>query len=553
MSRTKWPAASCRDCDAWGGMAHRGLCKPCYDFAAHNRDSGPCGACRRVRPLKKDHCRSCWVQARLDRPPLEVPRHRVLLPYVRQVRYHQLFLAGTPAPRDAVVKRPRRYGVGTGAPGLLAKAPPPPATRPTPQWVQPPLPDTLPRYQHGRFDLRSDPVPDNPWLAWALHIAHSMAETHGWSGVVTRKVNRTLLALLADHTGAEPLRASVIWPVLSKRNAGQKHTQQVLNAMGILTDDRPTTFEAWLAGKLGRLTPRFAEHVAGWARSLHDGAARSHPRADSTARNYLAAALPALEEWSARRGHLREITRDDVLDQIQALTGRHRQSTLTALRSLFAWAKRNKVIFRDPAAQVKIGQLERGIFQPLAPDDINRTIAAATSPHARLYVALAAVHAARHGQIRTLQLGDVDIANRRLTIAGRTRPLDDLTHRLLTEWLDHRRKHWPNTTNPHLLISAISANGTDPVSHPWLNRTLRGLPASLERLRIDRQLEEALTHGPDPLHLSVIFGLDTTTAIRYAASARQLLQRPHEDHPSSSPRTEGSTGAKPVPRPSGSC
>jgi hypothetical protein len=53
---------------------------------------------------------------------------------------------------------------------------------------------------------------------------------------------------------------------------------------------------------------------------------------------------------------------------------------------------------------------------------------------------------------------------------------------------------------------------------------LRGQDATLERLRVDRQLEEALTHGPDPLHLAAMFGLDPTTAIRYATAARQLQQ-----------------------------
>ena len=38
------------------------------------------------------------------------------------------------------------------------------------------------------------------------------------------------------------------------------------------------------------------------------------------------------------------------------------------------------------------------------------------------------------------------------------------------------------------------------------------------------------THGPDPLHLAVVFGLDETTAIRYATVARQLLQTPAEEH-----------------------
>jgi hypothetical protein len=61
-----------------------------------------------------------------------------------------------------------------------------------------------------------------------------------------------------------------------------------------------------------------------------------------------------------------------------------------------------------------------------------------------------------------------------------------------------------------------AAPGTGPVSHAWL-RSLRGLPATLDRPRIDRQLEEALTCGADPLHLAVVFGLDDTTAVGYAA------------------------------------
>ncbi len=57
---------------------------------------------------------------------------------------------------------------------------------------------------------------------------------------------------------------------------------------------------------------------------------------------------------------------------------------------------------------------------------------------------------------------------------------------------------------------------------------MRGQDATLERLRVDRQLEEALAHGPDPLHLAEVFGLDEKTAMRYADSARRLLERPVE-------------------------
>lgn len=52
---------------------------------------------------------------------------------------------------------------------------------------------------------------------------------------------------------------------------------------------------------------------------------------------------------------------------------------------------------------------------------------------------------------------------------------------------------------------------------------MRGETATLERLRVDRQLEEAMAQGSDPLHLAEVFGLDEKTAMRYADSARQLL------------------------------
>jgi hypothetical protein len=49
-------------------------------------------------------------------------------------------------------------------------------------------------------------------------------------------------------------------------------------------------------------------------------------------------------------------------------------------------------------------------------------------------------------------------------------------------------------------------------------------------MRRDRQLEEALTHDGDPLHLAAVFGLDDKTAIRYANAARQLLETEAERH-----------------------
>ena len=57
---------------------------------------------------------------------------------------------------------------------------------------------------------------------------------------------------------------------------------------------------------------------------------------------------------------------------------------------------------------------------------------------------------------------------------------------------------------------------------------MRGQDATLEWLRVDRQLEEAKVHGPDPLHLPEVFGLDEKTAMRCADSARALLEQAAE-------------------------
>jgi hypothetical protein len=512
---------NCEACLAWGMSYCRGVCLACYNFAGRTSELGQCGACARRQLLKRGYCRLCWQQAALERP---TGPNTPLTPYVRRVRYQQLFLADMNRRRAGLRAFPRRYG----AKGRPLKPPPPAATRPSDS-VQLPLFETRRNYRFGRVDLRSGAAPENPWLRWALHLAHALAETRGLGGIGHLALNRNLVMLLADYRGGEPIRSSDFHRVVRERGASVKRTREVLETMGILGDDRPPVFDRWLAGMLDGLAPGIRAGSERWARTLHDGGPRSRPRSRGAVYNYVRATRPALLEWSERYANLRQVTRDDVLEYIEPLRGHRRQTTLVALRSLFSWAKRAGVVFRDPTARIKIGSREWSVWQPLRDDEIAATLAAAETPHARLAVALAAVHAARHGAIRALTLDDVDLGNRRLTIAGRTRPLDDLTHRLLLDWLDYRRRRWPSTANRHLLISSHSALGHGPVSAPWIGRPLRGMTATLERLRIDRQLEEALASGADPLQLAAVFAIAETTAIRYAANARKLLAEPHAD------------------------
>ena len=60
------------------------------------------------------------------------------------------------------------------------------------------------------------------------------------------------------------------------------------------------------------------------------------------------------------------------------------------------------------------------------------------------------------------------------------------------------------------VIDEATASTTRAISDNALTAPFRRRTATLEALRVDRQLDEALTHGPDPLHLAVVFGLDQT-------------------------------------------
>jgi hypothetical protein len=547
--RPATPVTSCHSCFAWGKPHAHDICRLCYVFALRNKIAGECASCGRLEQLSKGHCRLCWTQAALERPERTSGRADPIGPYVRQVRYQQLFLAVRARRRAA----PKRLPRGTGPTGNRVKPPPPVAGRPVVIWVQLPL-FVVPRhYRYGLVDLRCGPPPENAWLAWALHLAHTMAESRGFNERARERLNRNLVMLLAEHRDGELVRSSDFYQVLIKTNLASGHTSAILEEMGVLLDDRPAAFEGWLAAKLDGLAPGIRADTQRWARLLHDGAPRSSARSPASVKIYVTNVTPGLMQWSERHSHLREITHVDILAHLKPLHGWHRRITLIAFRSLFAWAKSNGVIFRDPASQIRVGAGVDPVWQPLAPADIARSVDAATTPQARLLVALAAVHAARIGAIRAIQLDDVDLPNRRLTIAGHTRPLDDLTHQVLLQWLDYRRRRWPNTANRHLLVTTHSALRLGPVSAPWAAKTLPAMTGNLQRLQMDRQLEEALTHRADPLHLRAVFGIPGTTAIRYAASARKLLEEPEQAHPLGSLPTQVSVTGNQSAEHSGSC
>ena len=527
------PAASCAGCLAWGVFSGR-FCCACQSFN-RNHETAACAACHRLVAVKKRYCRLCRAQ-----PALHGNRQITELePFLRAIGHQQLFLAGLqrPRPRRAGADQQRRQG----------RAPRPEPVTPTSNagWTQGRLFDA-PR-DYSRFNRRRHAVLTNPILARSRQAAATIGEARGWTRRVCNDVDRALVILLSRFVDGDKVRFSELFPALRRYRLTVERTVEVLDHLDLFDDDRTPTFDYWLERKLADLDAGIRADVEPWLRTLHDGGPRSRPRSPDTVWGYLNDIHPVLSDWSHRYHRLREVTHADVGAVSDALHGNKRHHTISVLRSLFRHCKKNNTIFRDPATGVRVGQQPQGVILPLRPTEIAGALAAATTPAARLAIALAGVHAARPKAIRELLLDDVDLGNRRLIVTGRTRPLDDLTRHAVLDWLDHRRTRWPNTANPHLIINQQTAMESGPISSVSITQALRGQAATLDRLRVDRQLDEALARGPDPLHLAAVFGLDDKTAIRYADAARHLLDSAAEHYAAtSSPRTQGS---KPQPAP----
>ncbi len=64
VGRRPNPAASCRDCLAWGVLT-ASRCQACDGFR-HRHEAAACSGCGHQAPLKRGYCRLCWRQAGAD-------------------------------------------------------------------------------------------------------------------------------------------------------------------------------------------------------------------------------------------------------------------------------------------------------------------------------------------------------------------------------------------------------------------------------------------------------------------------------------------------------
>ena len=364
---------------------------------------------------------------------------------------------------------------------------------------------------------------EDPIVGAAALRAVQLGQAHDWSRSMTLCVLDGLLTVLDGRRVSERVPLSDVH-ARPHRHVSRPRLAEVLADLGLLDDDATVITKFWIDRMTSDLGPGFAQPVGHWLMVLFNGDARARPRAASTVHVYFSSARRLLQHWAARYDHLREVTRRDVGAALEPLRGCQRTNTLTALRSLFGFAKKRALIFTNPTIGLKACPGD-SVLLPLTDETIHALEALGTDPACRVIIALAADHPARTGSIRHLKLDDVDLANHRIILAGHRQRCGELTHRALRCWLEHRRATWPHTDNPHVLVNPKTVHGTAPVNQVFVNRRIQRAGCTVGEIRADRILHEALTAtaGPDPLHLALVFGICHNTAARYAKAAEHLL------------------------------
>ncbi|WP_333772260.1 hypothetical protein [Streptomyces sp. IBSBF 3136] len=113
-------------------------------------------------------------------------------------------------------------------------------------------------------------------------------------------MNRALVIVLSGFREGEPIRYSELFPALRVRGLPVVRTAEVLDHLGLFTDDRAPAIDRWLERKLDGMPPGVHRAVDAWIRTLLDSGPRSEPRSRHTAWAYLGEIQPVLLEWSSR-------------------------------------------------------------------------------------------------------------------------------------------------------------------------------------------------------------------------------------------------------------
>jgi integrase len=355
----------------------------------------------------------------------------------------------------------------------------------------------------------------------------SYGQARGWAASTMVRARRSLTVLLTSHPTLPQaaVDAARVRAFLVQRRLVALRVVEFLVDQRLVGVDKHAVLDRWLARRLQPLPAPIRAEVHSWVDVLRGRGARAgRPRKQATIQGYLRALEPALTDWSARYGSLRQVTADDVVSQLEAVAGATRLLTLAAMRSLFQALKAQRVIFTNPTAGLLGRHLTPAPALQLDPATRAGLLDRLDRPDQRLIVLLAGVHALRTAEIAALTLDAVDLTAGTLTVNSQTRRLDTLTLTQLHAWLAWRRNHFPDSANPYLLVNNTTTGGLTPVGRSFIHTACQRVGISARGLRVDRLMAEVHATGGDPLTLTHLFGISDPTAIRYCAELNPLDQ-----------------------------
>ncbi|WP_344105784.1 hypothetical protein [Myceligenerans crystallogenes] len=402
--------------------------------------------------------------------------------------------------------------------------PPPPPRRPKRRPSAPSRPFTpVDGIQSELFAMTLDPQIVTERARWedgeltrhCHQIVREHAAKHGWSTRQRNDVVRSLRLLQTYRSRPEERIRVTDVLTLPTYTGNIVSTMDVLEAAGLLVEDRIPRIQTYFTSKTRHLPQPMRAQLETWLSVMMDGSAtapRRRQRAPVNIRQQIHALTPILTTWADQgTTSLAEVSSGMVADALPA-SGHHRTTAVTGMRSLFSILKSLKITFQNPARA--LASPGTAVSTPLPLDTAAvRAALASPDPAIALAVALVAFHALTNLQVRRVQL--TDIIDGRLQVGDRNIPLADPVRPRLRAWLDHRAKTWPNTINPYLFVTRRTAPRLvhPGAQFPWKRTTLRP-----QALREDRILAEAHAGGGDVRQLCDLFGMSVEGANRYVTA-----------------------------------
>ncbi|MEV8071617.1 hypothetical protein [Streptomyces pseudogriseolus] len=547
-----WPTRSCADCGSWGITTRR--CRGCetWRHAPERYSSGRCSRCRRDGlPVHEEGlCRGCLAYVReqgLD---------------AAEGSATQLSFAGPLSHR--LKRRPGELGFivhKRSGPLMRTRARARTASEHARTEGVPSVPGQLALFAMARRWKRHHLVTtdsDLPAVEAAVLNAFFAGHPKVWFADqrTTQGTAAVLLhTLLTRVGGREPILERDVRSLAAMASAGAAAIRslvdfldqhELLNADGLretphqlLTDvqrrtpdrvvslsvERRDRYDAEeLRERIDRLPEPMAKQMHAWVTVMRGGGRYEHPPAAyRLIRRYFRTVSSTLTAWAAAGKDLRQITNKDIQTELDRHRGNVARGLLNALRSIFRALKQERLIFHVPTAGLK-APAAVDLPRLLSSDRLAGALDRLDGPRARLIVGLVAIHAVHAVEVARLLLTDVNLKTRTIAVRRGLHLhivyLDDLSTRLMADWLRERRTRWPRATNPHLIVTAQTYRhpASPQISYTGLRSAFDQIGLLPRQLWTDRVLDEA-RETADPIALVRLFGIHPRVAVKYVHTA----------------------------------